>query len=133
MSLLQTKYADHFYIIFRIGIGLLFFLYGIQKLFMLWGMPVPAPFGSLIWFAGITELLIGLGLMTGVLTRLASLFGAIEMIVAYLIGVVPMGGWNPMVNQGQPAIFFFLAFLVTLAYGAKKASIERAILKRELF
>ena len=69
----------------------------------------------------------------GVLTRLASFFGVIEMLVTYFIGHVSVGGWNPAVNQGAPALMFMFAFLVTLAYGTKKASLEQAVFKKELF
>lgn len=134
MSFLETKYEDYLYVIFRIGIGALFFMYGVQKLFGLWGMPGgPAPFGTLIWYAGAGEFLIGLSLISGVLTRLASFFGVIEMLVAYYMGHVAVFGWNPAINQGAPALLFLLAFVVTLAYGAKKASIEETILGKEFF
>lgn len=134
MSLLETKYGDYLYAIFRIGIGALFFMYGVQKLFGLWGMPGgPAAFGTLIWYAGAGEFLIGLGLITGVLTRLASFFGIIEMLVAYYIGHVASGGWNPVTNQGAPALVFMLAFVATVAYGAKTVSLEEAVFKKELF
>jgi len=134
MGYLKTKYGDNLYVVFRIGIGVLFFMFGIQKIFGLWGMPGgAASFGTLIWFAGMGEILIGLGVTFGVLTRLASLFGVIEMIVAYLMGHVAVGGWNPAVNMGAPALLFALAFLVTLSNGAKKASIELAFSKKELF
>ncbi|MEK7072417.1 MAG: DoxX family protein [Patescibacteria group bacterium] len=134
MPYLETKYGDYFYIIFRIGIGALFFMLGIMKLFGLWGMPGgPAAFGTLVWYAGIFENMIGLSLVTGVLTRLASFFGIIMMIVAYYIGHVSVGGWNPTVNMGMPTLAFMLAFLVTLAFGARKASLEKAVFKKELF
>ena len=134
MSYFKTKYNDYMYVIFRIGIGALFLMYGTMKLFGLWGMPGgPAVFGTLIWYAGAAELLIGLSLVTGVLVRLASFFGVIEMLVAYYLGHVSVGGWNPAVNMGVPALLFMLAFLVTLAYGAKKASLEHAVFKKEFF
>jgi len=134
MSFFETKYEDHLYVIFRIGIGLLFFMYGVQKLFGLWEMPGgAAPFGTLIWYAGAGEFLIGLSLISGVLTRLASFFGVIEMLVAYYLGHVLISGWNPAVNQGAPALLFMLAFLVTLAYGARKASLEQTVFRREFF
>ena len=134
MGYFKTKYSDYLYVIFRIGIGLLFLMYGVMKLFGLWGMPGgAAAFGTLVWYAGAAELLIGLALVSGVLTRLASLFGVIEMLVAYFMGHVSVGGLNPMVNQGAPALMFMLAFLVTLAYGAGKASLEQAVFGKELF
>lgn len=124
---------DWLYVIFRIGIGALFLMYGMQKLFGLWGMPTPADFNTLVWYAGMAELLIGLALVFGVLTRLASFFGIIEMIVAYVLGHALVNGWNPAVNQGVPALLFLLAFLATLAYGAKKASLELVVFKKEIF
>lgn len=134
MPYLETKYSDYLYVIFRIGIGALFFMLGVMKLFGLWGMPGgAAAFGTLIWYAGAAEFLIGLSLVTGVLVRLASAFGIIEMIVAYYIGHISVGGWNPAVNMGMPALLFMLAFTVTLVYGAKKASLEQAALKKEIF
>ena len=134
MSYLKTKYADNLYVVFRIGIGVLFFMFGMQKIFGLWGMPGGAvAFGTLIWFAGMGELLIGLGVTFGVLTRLASLFGVIEMLLAYLMGHVAVSGWNPAVNMGAPALLFMFAFFATFACGAKKASIELAMSKKEIF
>ena len=134
MAYFKTKYGDCLYVIFRIGTGALFLSLGIMKLFGLWGMPGEAAiFGTLIWYAGIFEVMIGLSLVTGVLVRLASAFGVIMMIVAYYIGHVKVGGWNPIVNFGMPAILFMLAFLVTLAYGAVKFSLEQAVFKKERF
>lgn len=134
MSFFKTKYSDYLYVIFRIGIGALFFSLGIMKLFGLWGMPGGAAvFGTFIWYAGAAEFLIGLSLITGVLTRLASFFGIIEMIAAYIIGHALPNGWNPAVNMGMPALLFMLAFFVTLTYGAKKASLEIAVFGKELF
>ncbi|MDP4012229.1 MAG: DoxX family protein [Candidatus Nanoarchaeia archaeon] len=128
------KHGDNLYVLFRIGIGALFLMYGVQKLFGLWGMPGgAAAFGTLVWFAGAGEFLIGLALVSGVLTRLASFFGVIEMIVAYIMGHALVGGWNPAVNQGAPALLFMFAFLATLAYGAKKASLEKILFKKEVF
>ena len=129
-----TRNADNIYTFFRIAIGFYFFLFGIMKLFGLWGMPGgPASFGSLVWIAGAGEFLIGLALVFGVLTRLASLFGVIEMLIAYVLGHAMPNGWNPVTNMGAPAILFGLAFLVTLAYGAKKASLEKKLFKKEFF
>jgi len=107
---------------------------GVMKLFGLWGMPGgAAAFGTLIWYAGFFELLIGMSMVTGVLVRLASAFGVIMMIVAYYLGHASVGGWNPATNMGIPALVFMLAFLITLAYGAGKASLEQAVFKKEFF
>lgn len=127
-------HKDNIYVLFRIAIGALFFMLGVQKIFGLWNMPGgPAVFLTLVWFAGVFELMIGAALVLGVLTRFASFFGVIMMIVAYYIGHVPLGGWNPAVNMGMPAILFGLAFVVTFAFGAQKASVEKKVFGKESF
>ncbi len=135
MGYFDIKYKENLYTVFRIGIGLLYLLFGVQKLFGLWGMPGgAAAFGTLIWYAGAGELLIGLALVSGVLTRLASFFGVLQMLIAYYIGhVATSGSWNPAANMGAPALVFMLAFLVTFAYGAGKVSLEKKFCKKELF
>lgn len=128
------KYDSNIYLFFRLCVGALFFMLGLQKVFGIWGMPGgPAVFLTLVWFAGIFEIMIGLSLITGVLVRLASFFGVIMMMVAYYIGHVTTGGWNPAENYGMAALIFGLAFLVTFLYGAKSASLERKVLGKEIF
>ena len=134
MSLLKTKYEDHLYVLFRMGIGSMFLMFGLQKLLGLWGMPGgPVPAGSFVWFAAVAEILIGTGLIFGILSRVASLCGMIEMLVAYFVVHVPLGGLVPAQNQGQSAVLFLLAFVVIFAYGSKKFSVEKKLLHRELF
>ena len=128
------KHSDQFYAVFRIGVGALFFMLGVQKIGGLWGMPGGAAVAwTLVWFAGIFELMIGAALIFGVLTRLASFFGVIMMAVAYYLGHVMTGGWNPTVNMGIPALVFGLAFLATFAYGARTASLEQIFFGKESF
>lgn len=138
MSLFRKRFrlnSDNFYVFSRLGIGALFFTLGLQKIFGLWGMPNgPAVYGTLIWFAGIFEMMIGSAVFFGVLTRLAAFFGVIMMLVAYYLGhVTTSGSWNPAVNMGVAALVFGLAFLVIFAYGAKKLSLEEKIFGKEIF
>ncbi len=133
--MLEKRYSEYIYLIFRLGIGGLFFMLGIQKLFGLWGMPGGAPPAwSFIWFAGVFEFMIGLSLVTGVLVRIASFFGVIMMVVAYYIGhVAPNGNWNPAVNMGISALVFALAFLMTFVKGSGKLGLEYKVLGKEIF
>lgn len=131
MNYLETKYGDYLYAVFRIGTGILFFMFGIMKLFGLWTIPEPVVFGTLSWFAGMAEFLIGLSLISGVLTRLASFFGIIEMFVAFLIGHALPNNWNPVTNGGAPALLFMFAFFATLAFGARKISLEKLVFHKE--
>ena len=134
MSYLETKHADKFYIVFRIGVGLMFFMYGIQKLLGLWGRQSLATYPDIFWFAGVSEVLIGTALTLGVFVRFAALFGIAEMIVAFIKGhVVSKGTLIPAANNGQAAALFLLAFIVILAYGAKKLSLETKLFGKEHF
>jgi putative oxidoreductase len=129
-----NKYKEGIYVIFRISLGTLFFMLGMQKIFGIWGMPGgPAASLTLVWFAGIFELMIGSALMFGVLTRLAAFFGVIMMLVAYYIGHVTSGGWNPAQNMGMAALVFGLAFLMAFVHGAGRLSLERSVLGKEIF
>ncbi len=135
MPLLETKYGDNIYVFFRVCVGGLFFTLGLQKMFGLWDMPGGAAvFGTLVWFAGIFELMIGSALVSGVLTRPAAFFGVIMMMVAYYKGhVLGFGSWNPAKNMGMAALIFGLAFLIVFVNGAKKFSLEKTVLKKEIF
>lgn len=123
------KYSDGIYIIFRILIGFLFFLHGIQKLpGILSGKT--AAFG-LFWFAGIIELVGSVFIILGLLTIYTALISGIEMLVAFFYAHVgPNGVWHPLVNKGEPALLFFAAFLVLFVYGAGKLSIDGVISKK---
>jgi len=94
----------------------------VQKLFGVFGGTV-APMGSLFWFAGVIELIVGTLVMVGLLTRLAALVGALEMAVAYIMVHVPQG-LIPLLNQGEPALLFFAAFLVMVAHGYRKWGLD---------
>ena len=115
---LLKQHSDKLYFVFRVMIGLLFFMAGSTKLFgWFGGTPVPIPFGSLFWFAGAIEVTVGVLLIVGFLARYAAAFAAIEMVFAWFIGHVPQG-WNPLTNMGLPALLFFAAFLAIAAKGA---------------
>ncbi len=131
MKLMKTKHADSLYALFRILLGTLFFMYGLKNLFGVWAAAPVVPY-SLGWFAGAGEFLIGLGLMTGVLVRLASFFGIIEMLVAFYTHTAG-GDWNPITNKGGAALTFVIAFLPLLAYGAKKWGLEKKVFGKEYF
>lgn len=122
---------DALYSVFRIGIGALFFAYGLKNLFGFWS-PDPVVLYSLGWFAGAGQFLIGLGLVTGVLVRPAAFFGIIEMLVAFWTHTAT-GDWNPITNKGAAALTFVFAFVAILAFGAKKWSLERNVFKKERF
>jgi len=125
---------DYFYFVFRVLVGLLFLQHGLQKLFGMFGGlgGNSAELFSMMGLAGLIELLGGLGIALGIFARLGALLAALEMIVAYFMVHVPQG-LIPFVNQGELALLYVASFLVIMAFGARKFSLEKAILKKEVF
>jgi len=126
------KYHEYFYIIFRVFVGLLFFQHGAQKLFGWFGAKGTVELFSLMGFVGIIEFFGGLAIAIGLLTRLAALGSVIIMIGAYFKAHFP-NGWMPIMNRGELALMFLVAFLIILVQGARKWSLEKALFKKELF
>ena len=114
-------YAQHFYIVFRVLIGLLFLAHGLQKFGIFGGNAVA--FGTLFWFAGVIELIVGTLVTVGLITRIAALLGAVEMVVAYFL-VHLSKGLNPLTNNGEPAVLYFAAFLILIAYGYQRWGLD---------
>jgi putative oxidoreductase len=128
------RYSDYLFFVFRIMVGLLFVQHGVQKLFGWFGGigGSSVELVSLFGLAGIIELLGGIAIIAGIFTRLAAFIGAVELLVAYFMVHVPQG-LIPISNQGELALLYVAAFLVLVAYGAKKWSLEKVLLKKEVF
>jgi len=125
---------DYFYFVFRVFVGLLFLQHGLQKLFGAFGGlgGQPAELFSLMGLAGIIETFGALAITLGLFVRLAALIAGLEMLVAYSIQHVP-NGLIPLVNRGELSLLYFAAFLVIIAFGARKWSLEKLIFKKEVF
>lgn len=127
---------NYAYAVFRLFVASMFFMHGMQKIFGLFGgaggAGMTVPLASLAWFAGIIEIIVGLLVFFGILTRLAAMVAIVEMAVAYFV-VHLARGIMPLLNGGELALLYFAAFLVILRYGAGKLSLEKMWRKRELF
>jgi putative oxidoreductase len=106
--------------LFRIVFGLLFTVHATQKLF---AWPVAAAGGSAVpmgtwpyWYAGVIELVVGLLLLVGLVTRLAAFVGSGEMAVAYFTQHQPKALW-PIENGGEPAVLFCFGLLLLVFTG----------------
>jgi putative oxidoreductase len=125
------SYEEEVYGLFRACVGLLFVQHGLQKLFGLLGgsaVPLASPPGV----AGVIELVGGLLIAVGLLTRLVAGVAAVEMIVGQFIAHIPQG-LVPIQNGGELGLLYLLSFLVLLVYGGGQYSLERGLLGRELF
>lgn len=126
LSNYAKKSEDVFYLIFRVFIGVLFAMHGASKL----GVFGDAKTG-LFLIVGIGELLVGLGILLGLLTRIAAIGGIIIMGGAQIMAHLPKG-INPMTNGGELSLVFLVAFLMIFAHGPGKFSLEKAWFKKEL-
>jgi putative oxidoreductase len=120
------------YGVFRLCVGLLFAQHGLQKLFGLLGGNGPVPLASQFGVAGVIELVGGLLIAVGLLTRLVAVVAAVEMVAAQVIAHLPRGV-VPIQNGGELSLLFLLAFLVIVVFGGGRYSLERLLLGRELF
>ena len=127
---------DYFYFVFRIFVGLLFLQHGLQKLFGafggLGGSGQPVELISLMGLAGIIETFGALAITLGLFARIGAFFAAIEMLIAYSIQHAP-NSLIPLINFGELALLYFASFLVIIAFGARKWSLEKLIFKKEFF
>ena len=74
-------------------------------------MPTPAPL-SLIWFAGVIDLVGGVLVLLGLFTRSFVLSGEL----AYFIAHAPQG-FFPLTNGGESAVLFRFIFLYLATAG----------------
>lgn len=112
--------------ILRIVAGLLFLQHGLVKMFgfpMAFPAPV-APFGML-WFAAAIEIVTGLLLIVGFLTRPAAFLACGLMAFAYFIGHQPRSLF-PIQNGGNLAILYCFAFLYLVFAGPGPWSVDAA-------
>lgn len=123
--------------VFRIVFGLLFTIHGTQKLF---AWPVAAAGGGAVpvgtwpfWFAGLIELVVGVLLLIGLVTRLAAFVGSGEMAFAYFTQHQPTALW-PIENGGELAVLYCFGLLLLVFTGggayALDAMRQRTVRKR---
>ena len=116
--------------ILRIGAGLLFMEHGLQKLFGVLGGAGGAgqtvPLMSQLGLAGVLEFVGGLLLIVGLATRPVAFILMCEMIAAYVIALLPRGGW-PVQNQGELALLYAFIFAFLVGNGAGPVSIDQAV------
>jgi putative oxidoreductase len=113
------------YAAFRIMTGLLFLWHGTQKLFD-FPAPGPDPLPPMILVAGAIELVGGLLVAIGLLTRPAAFLCSGLMAAAYFMAHFP-GGFFPLVNKGELAVLYCFAFLYISTRGAGIWSADQAM------
>ncbi|TAV48833.1 DoxX family protein [Rhizobium leguminosarum] len=94
----------------RIITALLFIEHGTMKLFAFPAAQMAGPLPPLMLFAALLELIGGVLILVGLLTRPVAFLLAGEMAVAYFMAHAP-NSFFPAVNQGDAAILFCFVFL----------------------
>lgn len=133
MSARLSPYAPTFLALLRIVAALLFIEHGTQKLL---GFPpgssLPTPgMLSMIWWAGVIELVPGALILLGLFTRPAAFIAAGEMAFAYWIGHFPRlplpEGFFPVNTDGDAPVLFCFIFLYLVFAGPGAWSVDGAI------
>lgn len=117
----------------RIMSGLLFVSHGMTKLL---GFPPTEMFAqappqfTLIWFAGVIELVGGVLITLGLFTRPAAFISSGTMAFAYFLFHAPQS-FYPVQNEGDAAILFCFVFLYLAAAGPGPLSVDAMMGKKK--
>lgn len=129
MTFDRDRWAGPALSLLRIVAALLFIEHGTAKLLgfpgLPAGMPMPAAM-SLPWIAGVIELIGGLLLLVGLLSRPAAFILSGEMAVGYWIVHAPQSTF-PAVNGGDAAILFCFVWLLIAAAGPGPWSVDASL------
>ena len=129
---MKKEWAPQLLSILRIVVAFLYFQVGSAKWFAFPAAILPgggtAPVGSLVWFAGVIEVVGGTLFLLGLFTRPVAFILSGEMAFAYFIGHAGHGFW-PVLNQGAPAVFYCFTFRYFSAAGPGPWSLD-ALLAR---
>jgi putative oxidoreductase len=120
-----SAYAPYALAVLRIIAALLFIEHGTQKLFNFPVNPMPMDGGlpPLMLIAGILELVGGVLILLGFLTRPVAFILSGMMAVGYFMVHAPMN-FFPAVNMGDAAILFCFVFLYFVFSGPGAWSID---------
>ncbi len=124
MTKIEGRWAGEALSLLRIVAALLFLLHGTSKVLQFPPFPMgEVPVGSLFWVAGVMEIIGGLLLLAGFLSRPVAFILSGEMAVAYWMVHAPRSTF-PSANMGESAILFCFIFLLIAAAGPGPWSLD---------
>ena len=121
--MIPERFAPMTYALFRIVFGLIFCMFGLQKLAGLFGGQ-QMPLTSMLGVAGLIETVCGFLILIGFQVRPAAFLASGEMAAAYFMAHQPRG-LLPIQNAGEPAVLFCFIFLFLATNGGGALSLER--------
>src|SRR5258705_3334430 len=120
-----NRFADPFYCIMRLVVGLMFACHGLDKIFGAF-TPKGEALPTLMLLGGWVEIVCGFLVAFGLLTRVAAFVASGEMAVAVFMMHAPKG-LIPYVNKGELAVgYWFVVFYIFLR-GCRSWSIDSII------
>lgn len=134
-----TSLSPYVLSVFRIVFGFLLTVHATQKLFA-WPVGTMTSNGTLtgpavpigawpFWWAGIIELVVGLLLLTGLVTRLAAFVGSGELAFAYFTQHQPKA-LLPIENGGELAVLMCFGFFLLVFTGGGAWALDAMRAKR---
>ena len=123
-----NRFADLAYCIMRLIVGLMLACHGAQKILGWFAKPgqPPAPLDMTMTIGGWIELICGLLIAIGLLTRPAAFLASGMMAVAYFMAHAS-GGFFPIVNRGELAVVYCWLFFFMFFYGPGRLSLDAII------
>jgi putative oxidoreductase len=116
--------------VFRVVLALLLLCHATSHLF---GFPVArqqAPVGSWpIWWGGLIEVVAGVLILAGLITRLAAFIASGVMAYAYFVQHQPKSFW-PIINNGEPAVLLCFGFFLLVFTGGGTWALDAMRSKR---
>jgi putative oxidoreductase len=127
LTIIPERYLPHVQGVLRIATALLFSQHGTAKLF---GVPHVAMFDgvkliSLLGAAGVIELVGGLLLLVGLLTRPTAFLLSGQMAVAYFLFHAGDGVF-PILNKGELAALYCFVFLYFSVAGPGRFALDKS-------
>jgi putative oxidoreductase len=129
MTAFLKKFTGETYALMRIVTGFLFLWHGSQKLIGVPPLAAPDAPAFIIYIVGPIELIGGVFVMIGLLTRWAAFLSSGLMAFAYWLGHGTKD-LLPLLNRGELAALYCFVFLFIAANGAGIWSVDAARDKR---
>jgi putative oxidoreductase len=123
-----NRFSDPVFGILRLIAGLMFACWGAKLVLGMFG-GTPAPLKPMLVAAGWIEVVGGLMIAIGLLTRLAAFLCSGTMAVAYFLVHAPHS-FFPIVNKGELAVFYCWLFLFVVFYGPGRWSVDTLISRK---
>jgi putative oxidoreductase len=124
-----SRWSPQLLSILRIVTALCFIEHGTSKFFHFPMSMGPGSPTGLMLVAGLLEVVGGVLVLLGLLTRPAALVLSGEMAVAYWMVHAKMGPY-PIANMGEPAVLYCFIFLYLAAAGAGAWSLDKVLFDR---